>query len=77
MKVKELKHIIDTQLADMPSYADWEVVIPIKGTYNVGAIGTVKTTGAVFGFDWEHGLFMIDPECGLTPYKDFIKKNKS
>lgn len=72
MTVKELKHIIDSQIKAMPHYEDWEVVIPISES-SVGGSPAVKTTGAGFGFDWDSGRFFVYPKEGLVK-KD--KKNR-
>lgn len=64
MKVKELKDIIDAQLKVMPRYSDWEVEVKISKT-SVGSMATSKVDGAGFGFDWNHGKFIIFPEKKL------------
>jgi hypothetical protein len=69
MTVKELKHIIDSQLKAMPRFEDWEVVISTEEP-SVGSSSSVPARSAGFGFDWDNGKFFVYPK------EDLVKKDK-
>lgn len=70
MTVKDLKHIIDSQLKAFPQYEDWQVVIRTSEP-SVGACSFMPARSVGFGFDWDTGKFFVYPEEKL------VKKDKN
>lgn len=62
MKIKELKAVLNS-IGDR--YDDWDLAIPLSKP-SIGAIATCKVRSISFGFDWEHGKALINPEGRLN-----------
>jgi hypothetical protein len=79
MKLIDLKKIIDRYYHQHPDvYDDPEVVISIKLPYTtVGRQPTVAVLNVQLGFDWDSGMFILQPAEELTPgNRDFAKQMK-
>ena len=74
MKLKEFKKIVDDCCEIDPEAA---VVIPVfkKGVVGPHPIDLVQ--GAMLGFDWERGRFLIWPENNLQVVKSEEKEDDS
>lgn len=61
MKLRELKELIDFQVAHHPEANEWEVVIP-NNKPSIGPRSVTRIAQAGGGIDWDKGKFFLFPE---------------
>lgn len=65
MKVKELKELIDRQLAMHPSRGECEVVVTLAMP-SMGPVASTYISSAYFGIDWDGNHLLVNPKFPLS-----------
>jgi hypothetical protein len=66
MKAADLANVIQRSIETNPADADADAYITVYSPGTLGAQPTVGIDRANFGFDWDHGKFLIRPTQHLT-----------
>lgn len=65
MKVKELRQILNEMMTSDPDSHDEDEIAIVLKEYSIGTISHTKIKSVSIGFDWDSGLFLIDPKESL------------
>jgi hypothetical protein len=77
--VREFKEELDKLIAERPDILDQELRIPCERRFSaVGGWPTIKIENMACGFDWDHGIFFLNPEKRIhCEFEELLKGQRA